>query len=87
MCRGMCVCVCVCEVRGAIRRRKRVDIRVWFSSNLSPTLVLRGGDAMQGTIPVVLSLDVIQVTWGSKYSLFPTCCMWKETLVIYPAAG
>lgn len=64
MCRGMCVCVC--EVRGAIRRRKRVDIRVWFSSTLSPTLVLRGGDAMQGTIPVVLSFGCHSGDLGLK---------------------
>ena len=63
---GVCVCVCVCEGRGAIRRRKGVDIRVWFSSNLSPTLVLRGGDAMQGTIPVVLSFGCHSGDLGLK---------------------
>ena len=62
----VCVCVCVCQGRGAIGRRKWVDARVWFSSNLRPTLVLRRGVTTQGAVPVVLSFGCRSGDLGIK---------------------
>lgn len=51
-----------------------MDTRVWFSSNLSPTLVLRRGDTVQGAVPVVLSFGCRSGDLGLKVqplSCFP----------------